>query len=311
MNSNLLILIVISLFLSSFSIRNLKEENTEEENKNLNEEETCEKDHQEEIDFSKISSSKIRKENMPHSQVLLPIRRLGTSNMQMGKGPCGDIEKKSSNTLTTKGSSINFVWEVLVPENSGNCTVSISNGIQKEENFKLLKPIDGKFYADGSFECGREKGFESKEFLLPADYECDGCTLQWKWATSYGDIYSCSDIVINGEQIKKCMGKCLNGGTCFNGKCLCLDQFSGEFCENDKEKSSLTFLWYLFYLILIGAAGYGIYKYWNQIQNLFKSTKSWLTGKKVNSEMDFGGEIGSNDKIDTNQVVPDSNYQDQ
>ena len=106
--------------------------------------------------------------------------------MEMGVAPCGGVQKKASNTLTTKGSSINFIWEIMVPENTGNCTVKISAGLQNEENFELLKPVDGEINEDGSFACGREKGFETKEFILPEDYVCDGCTLQWKWTSSYG-----------------------------------------------------------------------------------------------------------------------------
>ena len=200
MNFKILSIIILLISISlSFQTRILKEEN------NLNEEEkSCEEEEPTEnsennIDFSNISSSKIRKENMPHSQVLVPIRRVGTSNMQMGAG----IEKKSPNTLTTKGSSINVIWEILVPENSGFCTVKISNGRQEKEDFKLLKPINEEIKEDGSFICGREKGFEHKEFILPDNYECDGCTLQWKWSTSYGDIYSCSDIIINGGSLNK------------------------------------------------------------------------------------------------------------
>ena len=93
--------------------------------------------------------------------------------------------KKATNTLTTKDSTINFIWEVLVPDNSGNCTVKISNGRQDEEDFKLLEPINGEINADGSSTCGREKGFEYIEFNLLKDYECDDGTLQWKWSTSY------------------------------------------------------------------------------------------------------------------------------
>ena len=273
MNSKLLLIFLLLISLS-FQTRILKEENnSEEEEKTLEEEETetSEKD----IDFSKISSSKIRKENMPHSQVVLPIRRMGTSNMLIGDGPCGGIEKKAANTLTTKGSTINFVWEVLVPENSGNCTVKISNGRQDEEDFKLLEPINGEINDDGSFTCGREKGFEYKEFNLPKDYECDGCTLQWKWSTSYGDIYSCSDIIINGGSLTKCMGKCLNGGSCFNGKCLCTNGFTGEFCEDDNKTSSKTWLWILLILIILGVLGYLGYKYRNKILSLFR--EGWIT----------------------------------
>ena len=307
MSTKILLLFLYSfLILSVISTRILKEENKEEENQD-SEEETDVHEKEEETDFSKIASSKIRKENIPHSQVLLPIRRMGTSNMQIGEGPCGGIEKKASNTLTTKGSTINFIWEILVPENSGNCTVKISNGLQNEENFELLKPVDGEVYHDGSFKCGREKGFENKDFILPEDYECDGCTLQWKWSTSYGDIYSCSDIIINGGKLNKCMGKCLNGGTCFNGECLCVKGFTGEFCENEKGQSSLTWLWVLLWLIILGVVGYLIYKYWDKIKNMFKRTQTWITTKKneVNSGFD---EKKESQPIDSNNLEENSKF---
>ena len=309
MSTKIILLFLYSfLILSVISIRILKEENKEEENQDdFLEEETDENEKEEETDFSKIASSKIRRENMPHSQVLLPIRRMGTSNMKMGEGPCGGIEKKASNTLTTKGSTINFIWEILVPENSGNCTVKISNGLQNEENFELLKPVDGEVYDDGSFKCGREKGFENKDFILPDDYECDGCTLQWKWSTSYGDIYSCSDIIINGGKLNKCMGKCLNGGTCFNGECLCIKGFTGEFCENEKGQSSLTWLWILLGLIILGVVGYLIYKYWNKIKNLLKRTQSWITSEKNGVKSGFD-EQKENQPIDSNYLEDNSKF---
>jgi hypothetical protein len=241
---------------------------------------------------------------MPHSQVLLPIRRIGTSNMEIGVGPCGGVEKKSANTLTTKGSSINFIWEVLVPENSGNCTVKISNGRQDIESFKLLKPVDIEVHSDGSFKCGREKGFEHREFILPENYECDGCTLQWKWSTSYGEIYSCSDIIINGGQLSKCMGKCLNGGSCFNGECLCVKGYTGEFCEDKEGQYSLTWLWIILGLLGIGAAGYGIYYFWPKI----KDTQTWTMFFNKKVKHDFSEEQKDNDIVDTNRFESNSRY---
>ena len=271
------ILSIFFLLISlSFQTRILKEEeNPKEEEKTCEEEEEIE-NSEEKTDFSKISPEKIRKENMPHSQVLVPIRRMGTSNMQMGEGPCAGISKKSANTLTTKGSTLNVIWEILVPESSGFCTVKLSNGRQDNEDFKLLKPVSGEIKEDGSFVCGREKGFEYKEFILPNNYECDGCTLQWKWTTSYGDIYSCSDIIINGGSLSKCMGKCINGGSCFNGECLCAEGFTGDFCEFSlNQSSSKTWLWILLFIIcLIGLIIFG-YKYYPIIMRKFRNSP-WL-----------------------------------
>ena len=308
MNSKLLLLLFSLLIVSIFPRRLLKEENQEEEHAkdDCGEEETCEKEGSEKLDFS---NGKVRKENMPHSQVVLPIRRMGSSNMEMNIGPCGGIEKKAANTLTTKGSSINFIWEILVPENTGNCTVKISNGMQNEESFQLLKPVNGKVNDDGSFICGREKGFEYKDFILPDDYECDGCTLQWKWSTAYGDVYSCSDIIINGGSLGKCMGRCRNGGTCFNGKCLCLEGFSGEFCEDGSEQTSFAWLWYLLLLLLIGAIIYLIYKYWDKIKALFRQTTSWIYPNSKNKDIKPPFDEGSHDnQINTNQLQPNSKF---
>ena len=312
MNSRFLSLISLLLIVSIFSSRKLKEENNEEkEEENESEDGTCESEKKVQPDFSKVSSSKIKKENMPHSQVLLPIRRVGTTNMELGDGPCGGIEKKAANTLTTKGSSINFIWEILVPENTGNCTVKISNGRQDINSFQLLKPTEGEVNSDGSFKCGREKGFEHKEFILPPDYECDGCTLQWKWSTSYGDIYSCSDIIINGEQLGKCMGKCLNGGSCFNGKCLCLKGFSGDFCEEEDGQSSLTWLWILLGLIGLGATGYGIYYFWPKLKSCInRHTTSWIRPEDSrNPEFAFNEEKSKDGVISQDQLAQNSKYE--
>jgi len=306
MNSKFLLLIYLLLFLSIHSSRALKEENQEEENQEPCDDETCETPKEQQM----TEFSKVRKENKPHSQVLLPIRRIGTSNMEIGVGPCGGVEKKSANTLTTKGSSINFIWEILVPENSGNCTVKISNGKQDIDSFKLLKPVDGEVNSDGSFICGREKGFEHKEFILPENYECDGCTLQWKWSTSFGDVYSCSDIIINGGQLSKCMGKCLNGGSCFNGECLCLKGYTGEFCEDEEGHSSLTWLWVILGLLGIGAVGCGIYYFWGKIMDFFKRKyQPWTMSQNKEVKQDFTEEPKDNYNLDTDKFVSNSNFQ--
>ena len=40
-----------------------------------------------------------------------------------------------------------------------------------------MKPRDGTANHDGSFPCGREIGYEGKEFKFPKNYTCDSCTL--------------------------------------------------------------------------------------------------------------------------------------
>lgn len=308
------LILLLSLIFQSLSTRNLIEESSEQEKENESpekngEEESCEKTKEESTDFSKIPDYQIRKENLPHSQVLMPIRRIGTSNMELGQGPCGGVEKKPANTLTNKGSSINVVWEILVPENKGNCTVKLSSGKQEEESFKLLQPTEGKINQDGSFVCGRDKGFEHKEFILPPDYECDGCTLQWKWSTSYGDIYSCSDIIINGGSLSKCMGKCLNGGSCFNGKCLCAKGFTGEFCESIEGQHSLTWLWILICLALLAVVGFLIYKYREDLKVYIDRGKSWLTSSGRKNLVDFEESKNNNNNNPFGPEVVDSSKQ--
>jgi hypothetical protein len=119
-----------------------------------------------------------------------------------------------------------------VPVSNGNCTVRLSPGFENEGNFTVLYPLNNQYDSQGSFACGRTKGFESEQFNLPSDYTCDQCILQWSWSTPYGDLYSCSDIIINGNKIENCIARCKNGGVCFNGRCLCQEGYYGEFCEN-------------------------------------------------------------------------------
>jgi hypothetical protein len=170
---------------------------------------------------------------MPEAQVILPIRRRDTSKAVLNAAPCGGVTKRKADTLMNMGKSVYVIWETIMPIAGGNCTVKLSPGLELEQNFTTLKPLDSKLDNDGAFACGRVKGFESHEFALPEDYVCDQCTLQWTWKTSVGNFYSCSDIIINGNKIENCIAKCQNGGACFNGKCLCGDSFYGDFCQHN------------------------------------------------------------------------------
>jgi hypothetical protein len=170
-------------------------------------------------------------EQLPEAKVILPIRRKDTSHTSLNISPCGGIEKRKADTLTNKGSIFNVIWETISPVPSAHCTVKLSPGLELESNFTVLYPLDIQTDSNGSFPCGRVKGFESQQFKLPDDYECDQCTVQWAWHTEKGVLYSCSDVIINGNKIQECLARCQNGGACFNGKCLCKEGTHGDFCE--------------------------------------------------------------------------------
>jgi len=151
----------------------------------------------------------------------------------MNIAPCGGVEKGKARMMTNRNSIINVIWEIRQPIQNGVCSLKISPGLEYEKNFTLLYSLDTnpEINPSGEFPCGRMKGFESKKFQLPEDYVCDKCTLQWQWKTPVGNLYSCSDLMINGQKIQDCLAGCLNGGACFNGKCICRENYYGEFCE--------------------------------------------------------------------------------
>lgn len=136
----------------------------------------------------------------PEYLLVQPIRRIGSSQSQINVGPCGGIEKGLANTLSNMGTKANTIWEVRTPTPNGFCTVSISSAL--EQDFKALKPTTkGLSYNENfSFACGRQVGFEYQEFELPADYACDHCTLQIKWESPVGTLYTCSDMIILGNK---------------------------------------------------------------------------------------------------------------
>ena len=273
----------------------LKEISEEEENNNSEKNKTIPIDplptEEIPIDDEDTKEPKIEYENLPQAKILLPIRRFGTSNTILNSSPCGGIERQLSNTITRKGSYINFVWEVVKPEINGTCSVKISAGLENETLFETLHPTSGQSNLNGEFECGRTKGFENREFKLPENYECDGCILQWKWKTNYGNIYSCSDIIIDGKKLDSCRAQCLNGGTCFNGVCLCPNGFSGEFCEQEGDEGSG---WWKLLAILggTGIVGVGGYFLYNN-----KFTQDWITSYKMNNNA-LPGSLSRNQDLD-------------
>ena len=275
-------LLIKMLFISSFIILSFQKEETDS--------------NQTVISDNKTTPTTKVPVILPESKIILPIRRIGTSASQLNMSPCGGVERLKADTLTNKGSNLHFIWETVIPAKGSNCTVKISKGLERDDEFSVLYPTDGSADKDGSFPCGRSKGFESQEFTLPSNYECDQCILQWKWTTSYGDIYSCSDIIINGGNMTVCMAKCQNGGACFNGKCMCLEGFSGEFCEETKGEG---INWLLILLILIAVALIGAIIYYFINKKFFKS---WTTTNKSSIKQPFTESKDRNYNIDDSQV---------
>jgi hypothetical protein len=92
------------------------------------------------------------------------------------EAPCGGADKGFVHYMATPGSR-NFVqWRVLHPQANSTCIVRIGVGLDEGE-FIVVKPRDGSADKHGSFACGREIGYEGKEFRFPKNYTCDSCTL--------------------------------------------------------------------------------------------------------------------------------------
>ena len=74
---------------------------------------------------------------------------------------------------------------------------------------------------------------------------------KWKWNTSYGDIFSCSDIIINDEDV-------LMEEAVLMGNVYILMASLGKFCEDNNNTSSKAWLWILLLLIILWALGYQV-----------------------------------------------------
>jgi hypothetical protein len=99
--------------------------------------------------------------------------------------PCGGADKGYVHYIATPGSRQYIQWKVLHPSTDGNCTVRVGQGTD-EDDFLVLRPRDGTADHEGSFPCGREVGYEGKEFKLPKNFTCDQCTLQFEWVIATG-----------------------------------------------------------------------------------------------------------------------------
>jgi len=70
-----------------------------------------------------------------------------------------------------------FTWRVMRGDPTGTCTIRLGSNLK---DLKIIKPKNnGNLY--GSFACGRQAGFESKEFHLPKK-ACVNCFLELEWS---------------------------------------------------------------------------------------------------------------------------------
>jgi hypothetical protein len=199
-----------------------------------------EETYDEEITAAKravIKKSAKKKLLLPEISLIEPMSRLYSNLTAPNEQPCGGIDKAKVHFIATPGSRHFFQWKVSYPHPEGNCTFRVGTGLDLEEQdegrFIALQPRDGSGNEQGSFACGREVGYEGKEFRLPKNFTCDKCTLQFEWDLGEGrQIHQCADFLMSSNEIEECSGKCLNGGVCVNAECACRTNFYGDVCQN-------------------------------------------------------------------------------
>lgn len=202
----------------------------------------------------------------PSMYLVQPYERNGTEGANSSVYPCGGLPKGKTHLLITPGSYSIIQWRTVKSSPSGMCAVRLSHGIANESTFVTLHPRDKSSNSEGFFECGRYSGmYETKEFGFPGNLSCDTCTLQLVWESPEFKQYYCTDITIMSDEVKYCMGSCLNGGSCVNGNCVCEEPYYGKFCENKEKKSIPVGKMWIFYILLsalIGVLCFAIYKTW-------------------------------------------------
>ena len=207
-------------------------------------------------------------EEPPSMYLIEPYPRNGTESANSSIYPCGGLPKGKTHLLITPGSYSIIQWKTVKSAPEGKCLIQVGHGIGKEPTFVTLHPRDKSSNSAGYFACGRYSGiYESKEFGFPSNLSCDVCILQLTWETPEFKQYYCADITIMSNEIKYCMGSCLNGGSCVNGNCVCEEYYYGKFCEH-KEKTSIPIgkIWILHILLLalIIVLSFAIYMTWPQ-----------------------------------------------
>lgn len=151
-------------------------------------------------DAPKQKKKNPKRKNWPPELALVdPKPRTYSNSSIVNEQPCGGTEKAHVHYLATPGSKNYVQWKVSHPSANGNCTVRVGAGTD-EDFFIVLRPRDGMSYRDGSFPCGREVGYEGREFKFPKNITCDSCTLQIEFSIPTGQIHQCADIVMIDNQ---------------------------------------------------------------------------------------------------------------
>jgi hypothetical protein len=134
----------------------------------------------------------------PELALVDPKPRTYSNASGANRPPCGATDKGFVHYMATPGSRNYVQWKVLHAAADGNCTLRIGQGLD-EDDFLVLRPRDTRVNRDGSFACGRQPGYEGKEFRFPANYTCDACTLQLEWALPTGQLHQCADFIMEDK----------------------------------------------------------------------------------------------------------------
>lgn len=86
-----------------------------------------------------------------------------------------------------------FIWRVIKGDPEGMCLFRMGSN---PNDLKIIKPKNVGD-SDGRFPCGRQPGFENKEFRLPSK-ACSDCYVQLEWTVPSlnSKKYYCADIEV-------------------------------------------------------------------------------------------------------------------
>ncbi|CAI2378059.1 unnamed protein product [Moneuplotes crassus] len=242
---------------------------------------------------------------IPEIQVIEPSPRKGSKGNLFSPLECGGFQGSGrSNFIASPNTDVFFKWKTINPDIDGMCRITI-----QESTSEPFKPVEVKGYTEeGWFMCGRRgNSLEQKEFKTPS-YTCDICTLQLQFNTSQGMVSICSDISLLEGEVIDCEGRCQNGGTCYNGVCLCASGFGGKYCEGKGyyEDNSPN-IWIILLVILIVIAffvlsGICLIRFINKSKDNYH--------KKAASSSDFEKEIFDDTAYDDQKDFQQNSYVD-